>query len=62
MTGEMVEIRHELNKGRQKLRERIEYNEKIKADTVQQIDELIQQYPDMQKELFDIVKEYSVVG
>ncbi len=59
---EMVEIRHELNKGRQKLRERIEYNEKIKADTVQQIDELIQQYPDMQKELFDIVKEYSVVG
>lgn len=56
---EMVEIRHELNTRRQKLRERIEYNEQVKAGIVRQIDELIKQYPHMQKELLAIVKEYS---
>lgn len=56
---EMVEIRHELNQGRQKMRERIEYNEKIKANTVKQIDELIKQYPEQQNELLDIVRKYS---
>lgn len=59
---EMVEIRHVLNQGRQKLRESIEYNEKIKAGTVQQIDELITKYPDMQDELLGIVKEYSALS
>lgn len=57
---EMVEIRHELNQGRQRMRERIEYNEKVKSDTVKQIDELIKQYPDQQSELLDIVKKYSM--
>lgn len=57
---EMVEIRHELNQGRQKMRERIEYNEKVRENIVKQIDELIRQYPDQQKELLDIVKEYSI--
>lgn len=56
---EMVEIRHELNQGRQKMRETIEYNEKVKADTVTRIDELIKQYPDEQSEFLNIVKEYS---
>ena len=59
---EMVEIRHVLNQGRQRLRESIEYNEKIKAGTVQQIDELITKYPDMQDELLGIVKEYSALS
>ena len=59
---EMVEIRHVLNQGRQRLRESIEYNEKIKAGTVQQIDELITRYPDMQDELLGIVKEYSALS
>lgn len=58
---EMVEIRHELNQGRQKMRERIEYNETVKAETVKQIDELIKQYPDQQEELLDIVKEYNTL-
>ena len=57
----MVEIRHVFNQGRQRLRERIEYNETVKAGTVKQIDELITKYPDMQNELLDIVKEYSAV-
>lgn len=61
MKGEMVEIRHVFNQGRQRLRERIEYNETVKAGTVKQIDELITKYPDMQNELLDIVKEYSAV-
>ena len=57
---EMVEIRHELNSQRQKLRERIEYNSRTKAGLVKQIDDVIKQNPEMQKELYDIVKEYSV--
>lgn len=57
---EMVEIRHELNSQRQKLRERIEYNGQIKTGLVKQIDDVIRKNPEMQKELYGIVKEYSV--
>ncbi len=57
---EMVEIRHELNSQRQKLRECIEYNGEIKAGLVEQIDDVIKQNPEMQKELYNIVKEYSM--
>lgn len=56
---EMVEIRHDLNQQRQKLRERIEYNEGIKANLVKEIDELISENKDMQNEIIDIVKEYN---
>ncbi len=57
---EMVEIRHELNLKRQNLRKSIENGEKAKADIIGRIDDIISQYPHMRKELFDIVKEYSV--
>ena len=56
---EMVEIRHDLNQQRQKLRERIEYNEGIKANLVKEIDELISENKDMQNEIIDIVKQYN---
>ena len=55
---EMVEVRHELNQRRQMLRERIEYNESVRAEKVNQIDELIAENPDMTGELLGIVKKY----
>ena len=54
---EMVEIRHELNGRRQKLRERIEYNESIRSQKVEEINKLIEENPDMKKEILDIVKQ-----
>ncbi len=54
---EMVEVRHELNQRRQMLRERIEYNESVRAEKVNQIDELIAENPDMKGELLGIVKK-----
>ena len=54
----MVEVRHELNQRRQMLRERIEYNESVRAEKVNQIDELIAENPDMKGELLGIVKKY----
>ncbi len=57
---EMVEIRHDLNGRRQKLRERIEYNENTKSELIKKIDDLIKKNPEMQSEFIDIVKEYSM--
>ncbi|MCI8337458.1 MAG: hypothetical protein HFH62_02085 [Lachnospiraceae bacterium] len=56
---EMVEIRHELNARRQILRERIEYNENVKADCVKQIDQLVAQQPEHREEILKIVEQYS---
>lgn len=56
---EMVEIRHELNARRQILRERIENNEKIKADCVKQIDELVAEQPEHKEEILGIVEQYN---
>lgn len=56
---EMVEIRHKLNTRRQLLRERIEYNENIKADCVKQIDDLVAQQPEHKEEILRIVEQYS---
>lgn len=56
---EMVEIRHKLNSRRQILRERIEYNENVKADCVKQIDELVAQNPENKEEILSIVAKYS---
>ena len=56
---EMVEIRHELNTRRQILRERIEYNEKVKSDCVKQIDKLVAQHPEHKDEILKIVEQYN---
>lgn len=56
---EMVEIRHKLNTQRQILRERIEYNENVKNDFLQSIDEVIKENPERKEELLKIVEDYS---
>ncbi len=57
---EMVEIRHELNTQRQKLRDQIAYNEDMKREFVHGIDELIRENPENKQELLDIVEKFSV--
>lgn len=55
---EMVEIRHKLNTRRQLLRERIEYNETVKKEFVESIDEIIQENPENKEILLKIVEQY----
>lgn len=59
---EMVEIRHKLNSQRQILRERIEYNEKVKNDYLQNINKVMQENPENKDELLKIVEEYIGKG
>ena len=59
---EMVEIRHKLNSQRQILRERIEYNEKVKNDFLQNINIVIRENPENKEELLQIVQEYIGKG
>lgn len=59
---EMVEIRHKLNAQRQILRERIEYNEKVKNDFLQNINAVIRENPENKEELLQIVQEYIGKG
>lgn len=56
---EMVEIRHKLNARRQILRERIEYNESVRADCVRGIDQLVSEQPESRDEILKIVEKYS---
>ncbi len=53
---EMVEIRHNLNQRRQKLRDRIQYNTEIKESMLQKIDTLIQEYPERKAEVLKMVR------
>lgn len=57
---EMVEIRHGLNVQRQRLRERIEYNEEVKKEFIQSIDRLLQENSENKEELLSIVQGYSL--
>ncbi|MDD7403313.1 MAG: hypothetical protein SO170_03730 [Butyribacter sp.] len=56
---EMVEIRHDLNSRRQKLRERITYNEDVKKELVMGINEVLQENPESKEEFLEIVAAYS---
>ena len=56
----MVEIRHGLNAQRQRLRERIEYNEEVKKEFIQSIDRLLQENAENKEELLSIVQGYSL--
>lgn len=59
---EMVEIRHKLNTRRQLLRERIEYNEGVKADYVAGIDALMEEHPEFRKDIMKIVEQYNDIS
>ena len=57
---EMVEIRHRLNVRRQKLRDRIEYNAKIKNQSMNALNQLVQKKPALKEEIMQIFHLYQL--
>lgn len=58
--NEMVEIRHKLNVRRQKLRERIEYNSKLKDNSFEEIHEVIKKRPELKADTLEILQQYEI--
>lgn len=56
---EMVEIRHDLNQRRQKLREQVEYNNSAKTMMLRRIKALMLKNPERKEELMNVVREFS---
>lgn len=57
---EMVEVRHRLNIRRQKLRERIDVNQKQKEEATKEITTLIRAYPDSKDDAIRILRQYQI--
>lgn len=57
---EMVEVRHRLNVRRQKLRDRIDYNTKLKDSSVKDMEEIITKKPETETEVRGIVAGYHI--
>jgi hypothetical protein len=57
---EMVEIRHDLNQRRQKLREKIQYNTETKERYLQEIGEVVELNPALKKYLTEDVKADTI--
>ena len=57
---EMVEIRHELNERRRKIRDRMDYNMKVIDTTKTKVQDFIHKKPEYAKEILDIVNHYSI--
>lgn len=57
---EMVEVRHRLNVRRQKLRERIELNNKQREDAIELINRIVKDYPDCQEDAIRILKQFKL--
>lgn len=57
--NEMVEIRHDLSVGRQKIREQIEYNEKRIQSSKTNIKRIMEEYPQYMKATMEILDEFE---
>ena len=57
---EMVEVRHRLNVRRQKLRERIDVNQKQRTEAIAAIKGVITNYPDSKEEAERLVRRYQL--
>ncbi len=57
---EMVEVRHRLNVRRQKLRDRIDVNQKQKTEAISAIKGIISKYPDSKEEAEKLVRRYRL--
>lgn len=57
---EMVEVRHRLNVRRQKLRERIDVNQKQKEEATKEITSLLKAYPDSKDDALRILKQFQI--
>lgn len=56
---EMVEIRHGLVDRRQKLRTQMEYNKRLATEAQQEIRNTMEEYPQYQEEILDMVERYE---
>ena len=59
--GEMVEVRHELFERRSSIRKRIEYNTQTRDISRDEINSIVQDYPEYGKEVLDIVSAFEPV-
>jgi hypothetical protein len=57
---EMVEVRHRLNSRRQKLRESIDYNNKLRDQSLAAIKEYMDKNPDKRKEVNEKLKSFGI--
>lgn len=57
---EMVEIRHRLNVRRQKLRDRIDYNNQVKLDALFEIKKILEQKPELKEEVISMLQGYEI--
>ena len=56
----MVEIRHTLNVRRQKLRERIGYNTKLRDNGFEEIKNILNKKPDIKDIVIDTLRQYQI--
>jgi hypothetical protein len=59
---EMVEVRHELNNQRQKLRKQIEYNEGRIEEARNNIMKAAAEHPENMQEALDIIEQYTIMS
>lgn len=59
-SNEMVEVRHRLNVRRQKLRERIDYNNKLGERSKDAIHNFIDKCPDKKGEVIEVVRKFGI--
>ncbi len=57
---EMVEVRHRLNVRRQKLRERIDYNNGLKERSINAINKMLTQKPESKEEVTEILRKFDI--
>ncbi len=57
---EMVEVRHRLNVRRQKLRERIDLNQKQRTEAISEIKRIMNSYPESKDEAEKLIRRYQL--
>ncbi len=57
---EMVEVRHRLNVRRQKLRERIDYTNKIKEHSIEEIQKVLDKNPGQKEEIIKLLERFGI--
>lgn len=57
---EMVEVRHRLNVRRQKLRDRIDYNNKLKENSLEEIKGILTSNPELKPEVTKLLRTYRI--
>ncbi len=58
---EMVEVRHDLRVRRQKLREQVDYNTKIKEECLEEIEKIQDKKPEYAREIQQILGNHPVI-